>query len=109
MAKGNIGRQGVPEDTYGHLFANRNSGLVDKLDTLAFEDLNATPAQPIEGSGQPDPVRPFLTPWNQGIKMVRPEGIEPPTPGSEVRCSIQLSYGRVSYIKHFDEVLSRMG
>jgi integrase len=26
--------------------------------------------------------------------MVRPEGIEPPTPGSEVRCSIQLSYGR---------------
>jgi len=26
--------------------------------------------------------------------MVRPEGLEPPTPGSEVRCSIQLSYGR---------------
>ncbi len=25
---------------------------------------------------------------------MRPEGIEPPTPGSEVRCSIQLSYGR---------------
>ncbi len=28
--------------------------------------------------------------------MVRPEGIEPPTPGSEVRCSIQLSYGRIT-------------
>ena len=28
--------------------------------------------------------------------MVRPEGIEPPTPGSEVRCSIQLSYGRIA-------------
>ena len=26
--------------------------------------------------------------------LVRPEGLEPPTPGSEVRCSIQLSYGR---------------
>lgn len=41
--------------------------------------------------------------------MVRPEGIEPPTPGSEVRCSIQLSYGRVSYFKHFDEGLVKDG
>ena len=27
-------------------------------------------------------------------KQVRPEGFEPPTLGSEDRCSIQLSYGR---------------
>ena len=29
-------------------------------------------------------------------KPVRPEGFEPPTLGSEDRCSIQLSYGRIS-------------
>jgi integrase len=28
--------------------------------------------------------------------LVRPEGLEPPTLGSEVRCSIQLSYGRIA-------------
>ena len=28
--------------------------------------------------------------------LVRPEGLEPPTLGSEVRCSIQLSYGRMA-------------
>ena len=31
---------------------------------------------------------------------VRPEGLEPPTLGSEDRCSIQLSYGRNYYYKH---------
>ena len=34
--------------------------------------------------------------------LVRPEGLEPPTLGSEVRCSIQLSYGRIGYFKHFE-------
>ena len=31
--------------------------------------------------------------------MVRPEGLEPPTLGSEVRCSIQLSYGRIHLLQ----------
>ena len=29
------------------------------------------------------------------VFQVRPEGFEPPTLGSEVRCSVQLSYGRI--------------
>ena len=33
---------------------------------------------------------------HQQFKKARPEGLEPPTLGSEDRCSIQLSYGRIS-------------
>ena len=32
------------------------------------------------------------------FQRVRPEGFEPPTLGSEDRCSIQLSYGRKAII-----------
>jgi hypothetical protein len=31
----------------------------------------------------------------RGYRKVRPEGFEPPTPGSEDQCSIRLSYGRL--------------
>ena len=37
----------------------------------------------------------FFRLWSQ-IERLRPEGFEPPTYGSEDRCSIQLSYGRKS-------------
>ena len=35
----------------------------------------------------------FFRLWSQ-IERLRPEGFEPPTYGSEDRCSVQLSYGR---------------
>ena len=35
---------------------------------------------------------------NTTNKPVRPEGFEPPTLGSEDRCSIQLSYGRIPLV-----------
>ena len=33
-------------------------------------------------------------------KLARLEGIEPPTPGLEGRCSIQLSYRRVRHLRY---------
>lgn len=34
----------------------------------------------------------------QALFSTRPEGLEPPTSGLEIRCSVQLSYGRKSFI-----------
>ena len=39
--------------------------------------------------------------------MVRPEGLEPPTGGLEIRCSIQLSYGRTGDRRGARRVLQR--
>ena len=45
------------------------------------------------GPGWHDLALNTITP-TMAKKKVRPEGLEPPTLGSEDRCSIQLSYGR---------------
>lgn len=54
----------VTMDVYGHLFPNRNRGLVDRLDMAEVEGVSATPAQPTTGKVH---------------KLARPEGVEPPT------------------------------
>ena len=66
-------------DTYGHLFPNRNRGLVDGLDSLDPDEQNATATQPTETSDVPAFRLPALTPHDYSIKLVRPAGIEPAT------------------------------
>ena len=68
-------------DTYGHLFPNRNRGLVDRLDMAEVE---------ADSAPQPHPEEKLvkLTPHKPAKALVRPEGLEPPTPRSVVWCSI---------------------
>lgn len=45
---------------------------------------------------------------NHCRKPLRPEGFEPPTYGSEDRCSVQLSYGRKHFIPSIGKVQSTL-
>ncbi len=67
-------------DTYGHLFPNRNRGLVDRLDTVEVGWESA----PQECPGRESRQVPSVTPQ----EMARPTGLEPVTPRSVVWCSI---------------------
>lgn len=51
-----------------------------------------------QGPSQPTGSRENPVNANTTNKPVRPEGFEPPTLGSEDRCSIQLSYGRIPLV-----------
>jgi hypothetical protein len=75
-------------DTYGHLFPNRNRGLVDGLDSLEIKWQDATSAQPLDAFDRYTSGTSSLTSCNPIEKLVRPEGLEPPTPRSVVWCSI---------------------
>ena len=55
-------------------------------------ELGLSSAGPIRGPTDRDPHSlPILS---INTDLMRPGGVEPPTPGSEVQCSVQLSYGR---------------
>jgi len=71
----------VTMDTYGHLFPNRNRGLVDRLDITEVESESAP-------QSHPEAKVLNLTLHKSANVMVRPEGLEPPTPRSVVWCSI---------------------
>jgi integrase len=64
----------VTMDTYGHLFPNRNRGLVDRLDTVEVGWDSAPQQHPRREVSRV----PIVTPR----ELVRPEGLEPPTPRS---------------------------
>jgi integrase len=71
----------VTMDTYGHLFPNRNRGLVDRLDMTEGEFESAPQSHPQEKVAK-------LTLHKSAEIMVRPTGVEPVTPRSVVWCSI---------------------
>ena len=77
-------------DTYGHFIPDESQGYADALTT--------TPGGPIRSlvektaSGQARRSSKSRAPSRSSL--ARPVGLEPTTCGLEVRCSIQLSYGR---------------
>src|SRR5262249_40449884 len=57
----------------------------------------------------PGLVRLRVDPGPLQFNKLRPEGLEPPTYGSEDHCSIQLSYGRIPRMKRLTVSLRGAG
>lgn len=51
---------------------------------------------PVRAYSRALPVR-----YRASILWVRPEGLEPPAPSSEAKCSNPLSYGRLKTVRYF--------
>jgi len=78
-------------ETYAHLVPGYLHAQIDRLPKFAALVLH-DPPNPVE-----PPRRPLLNrPDSREVPKARLEGVEPPARGFEGRCSIQLSYRRVS-------------